>query len=820
MNVWSFSFRLLFRQGRSGSLWMLIAGLAVATAALAAVSLFTDRVGRALERQAAEILAADVVVRDRAPLPERIRVSADELGLATSDMITLQTVLFSPTDSALFSVKAVSDGYPLRGRLRTAAGPGQPDQETATIPAPGEAWIAPEGLRTLDLAIGDRVQLGERELEVTRLLTWEPDRGGGPFLLTPRLLVNRADLEGSSLLGAGSRANYRLLLAGSERQVERFIAGFQPERAGRMRLETPGEEQAETDEALEQARRFLAIAALTAVILSAVAVLLAALRFATAQRDLIAMLKALGAESGEITRAVTLMLLWLVAAAVLVGAAIGWIGQAMIAEILATQMRTALPQPRLAPLAGSGLFTLLLAIGFALPPLLALRQVPPMRILNRSLDQASMARRAPWLVPILAAFLLPAWELNDWRLAVLMLGGSALLAGLLALSAWGAMYLGLAASKRASGAWRFGLAGLSRRRASSIVQVTALGLGLMALLLLAVVRGELIGQWQATLPANAPDHFMVNIQPDQADGVRAELEALGAERLQVRPMANVQLVAIDGDQPPENGFTGQVNVSWIDQLPPANEITEGAFWSPGARGEISVAQRWADRVGVRLGDVMTFDAGGSRFTATVTSIRNVQWNSFNVNFFLLLTPEAGEQLPHQYVASFWLPEAAARDLDALARELPNVSVLDVGALIQRVFEIITQVSQAAQVVFAFTLIAGLVVLLAALEATRDERRTEAALIRALGADNATVRNGVLIEYAVMAVIAGLLATAGAALTGWIMADELFNFAYRPGLVLFVGGFALAGVLVVGAGWLGNRSVLRVPPVRILRAGAD
>jgi len=818
MTSLSLASRLLLRQSRSGALWMLMTGLVVATAALTAVSLFTDRVGRALERQAGEVLAADAVVRSRQPLAAAFGARAVALGLDSTRMIELSTVLFSENDSALFDVKAVEQGYPLRGALKTAPAAGAPDRAESALPAPGEAWIEARGLRVLGVEPGDSVLLGERELTITRVLTYEPDRGGGPFMLSPRLLMHRADLDGSSLLGAGSRASYRLLVAGDERAVARFVSRTRPELGNRQRLQTAGEAEARTDEALEQARRFLAVAALTAVVLAAVAVLLAALRFSGAQRDLVAALKVFGADSGQIMRSVALLLLGLVLAATLVGGLVGLAGQHAIAEILAAQMRTPLPAVRPGPLAGSALFTLLMAAGFALPPLLALKRVPPMRILNRSLDGGLGRDRLLWSLPVVAALAIPVWELGEVRLALLMLGGSAVLAGLLAVSAWGAMLATRRLSARAGGAWRFGLAGLSRRRGASIVQITALGLGLMALLLLMVVRTELIGQWRATLPVDTPDHFMVNIQPDQAESVRAELESIGAARLQVRPMANAQLVSVSGERPDENSFTGQVNVSWIESLPPANEVVEGRFWSPGASGEISVARRWADRVGVGLGDTMIFDSGGRRFTAEVTSIRNVEWNSFNVNFFLLLSPEAGEFLPHQFVASFYMPPEGLDRLDALARSLPSVSVLDVGALIDRVFEIIDQVSRAAQVVFAFTLIAGLVVLLAALEATRDQRRAEAALIRTLGADNRAVRRGLLVEYSVMALIAALLATLGAAATGWLLAAEMFDFAYRPGFGLFTLGFAASVALVVGAGWVGNRSVLRTPPVRILRAG--
>ena len=818
MNSFGLSVRLLLRQGRSGSLWMLLAGLVVATAALSAVSLFTDRVGRALERQAGEVLAADAVVSGRQPLPSGIAQRAASMNLASSAMITLSTVVFSDAASSLFDVKAVSAGYPLRGALKTAAAVGVPDVPETGIPAPGTAWIEPRGLRLLELEPGDRLILGERQLVVDRLLTYEPDRGGGPFMLSPRLLVHLDDLQGSSLLGAGSRASYRLLVAGDERAVGRFIVETRPMLGNRERLQTAGEAEAQTDEALEQARRFLAVAALTAVILAAVAVLLAAMRFSTAQRDLVALLKAFGAESGQILRAVALLLLWLVLLATALGGMLGVLGQEAIARILGAQMSAPLPSLQLEPLLGSAAFTLLLAAGFAMPPLLALRRVPPMRILNRSLDPGSARDRLLWAVPIIAALAIPVTQLGEFRLALVMLGGSALLAGLLALAAWGAMLLTRQLAARASGAWRFGLAGLSRRRGASVIQITALGLGLMALLLLMVVRGELISQWRATLPADTPDHFLVNIQPDQYQEVRAGLEALGARQLQIRPMANARLLEISGEQPNEDRFTGQVNLSWIDQLPPANEVIAGRFWEPGATGQVSVAQRWADRVGVGLGDRMTFDSGAQRMTVEVTSIRDVQWNSFNVNFFLLLTPEAGDLLPHQFVASFWLPPTQLESLDALARSFPNASLLDVGALIERVFEIIDQVSRAAQVVFAFTLVAGLVVLLAALEATRDQRRAEAALIRTLGADNRAVRAGLLIEYSIMAVIAAALATGGAAVTGWVLARELFGFAYAPGLTLFALGFVASAALVVGAGWLGNRSVLKTPPIRILRTG--
>ncbi|MGY6631729.1 MAG: ABC transporter permease [Wenzhouxiangella sp.] len=818
MNTLSLSFRLLFRQSRSGALGLLALGLAVATAALVAVGSFTDRVGRALEREAGEALAADLVIAGRERLPPTVIERARTEGLATAETITLSTAVFAGEDSLLLDVKAVSDGYPLRGQLRLSERLGSEPFSTASIPARGQAWLAPQALRSLDTEVGESIELGFERLTIDKALLFEPDQAGGGFQFAPRMMVNLEDLLASELIGAGTRARYRLLLAGDPRDLQRFRQWAEDELPAQQRILTVADAEDQTAFALTQARRFLGVAALTTVILAAVAILLSALRFAAAQRDLVALLKAFGASGRQIMLGLSLMLLWLVVAAVVIGGVAGLIAQSAIAGILADPEGTALPPARLMPVLAGGLFTALLAAGFALPPLLGLRDVPPMRILNRSLDRRVGLRGLLWLFPIGGALAIPVLQLGDLTLALIMLGGSAALALSLALFGWLAMLATRALSQSARGAWRFGLAGLHRRRGQGVIQVTALGLGLMALLLLMIVRAELLEQWRGSLPPDTPDHFLVNVQPDQVEALAAALRDLGAANLQIRPMANVNLIDASVDFDRSDRMAGQINVSWIDHLPPANEIVAGRFFDADSRGEVSLSTTWADRLGIGLGDRLVIESGARQLEVEVTSLREVDWNSFNVNFFVLLSPEAGEVLPHQFIASFYLPDGNADALRTISRQWPNVSVIDVAALIERVGEIIERVTTAAQVVFLFTLLAGLVVLLAALEATRDERRHESALIRTLGADDRTVQGGLLIEYSVMALIAALLATLGAALTGWLLARELFEFSYQPSAWLFAIGFLVAAALVIGSGWLGNRSVLSTPPVRILRTG--
>ncbi|HEY7905399.1 MAG TPA: FtsX-like permease family protein [Wenzhouxiangella sp.] len=827
MSSWTLSWRLLFRQGRSGALLLLLAGLVVATAALTAVGLFTDRVSRALERQASETLAADLVIASRDPSAETWITQAQTMGLESVSMVTISSAVFINDQSQLIDIKAVSEGYPLRGQVGVRQTLMGEETRGQMSPTRGEAWFEPRGFRELGLEIDDAMDIGQLSLNLTRALSYEPDGGGSQFMVAPRLLMHIDDLKDSGLLGPGARTRYRLLIAGEEAQVAAYARWIQnqwaqAETKGDQRLITPAEGEAQTAEALTQARRFLGVAALTTVILAAVAILLSALRFALAQRDLVALLKTFGARSTTILGALTWMVAWLVALAVVMGGLAGFAVQHILTEVLSGVGTEGLPGPRLSPWLVASSLTALLGAGFALPPLWGLKRVAPIRILNRSLDQQNPLSWGLWLVLVAVGLAIPALQLGDTTLAVIVLGGALGLAVVLAFFAWLAMHLTRLASRQAKAAWRFGLAGLYRRRGAGIIQITALGLGLMALLLLMVVRSELITQWQATLPEDAPNHFVVNIQPDQKDAVFDGLDQAGAQNLQMGPMASVRLISINDEPPPADRFTGQVNVSWvspetIDRLPPANQISAGRFFQPDSSAEVSLANRWADRVGVGLGDVLVFESGAETFSATVTSLREVEWNSFNINFFILLTPDAGLSLPHQNIASFYWPKNnGGGSLSEINDQYPNVSILDVGGLIERVFEIIERVSQAAEVVFVLTLLAGLIVLLAALEATRDERRHESALIRALGASRSMVRRGLMIEYGIMALIAGALATGGAAITGQLLASELFGFAYTPSPWLFVGGIGAALLLIVGAGWLGNKTVMSTPPMRILR----
>lgn len=830
MNNLRLSLRLLLRQFRSGALGALFAGLVVACGVLAAVNLFADRIGQSLNLQAGEILAADLVVTSRQRLPAELLDKARELGLATAEMAQLSTLLYLDadpendlvddfnTEGHLIDIKAVTEGYPLRGSLGLAATLDGPPENHSQAPEPGQGWMAARGLQLFGTDTGARVSLGWQPMEISRVLTHEPDAGAGRFMLAPRLLVHMDDLLESGLLGPGSRVHWRLLLAGEESALLRFSSWAETQLKEDQELLWPADAEADTGQVLRQARRFLGVAALSALILASVAVLLAALRFAASRRDLVALLKTFGATNRQITGILSLLLLWLTLAAGLVGSLLGWLAQNFIAAAVAQGPAGVLPAARLWPLWGSAAFTLLLAAGFALPPLIALRRVPPMRIFNRAPGTGSGWRSGLWLPPLLVGLFIPIARLGDARSALIVLGVTAALSAVLALAAWLTMHAcrWLAGTVRRE--WRFGLMGLYRRRGRGVLQITAVGLGLMALLLLLIVRAELMQQWQASLPADAADHFVVNIQPDQQGALREQLLKLGAEGLQIRPMANVHLDQINGQAPEGRQRVGQVNLSWTDALPPGNRIVAGQFFDAAKAGaEVSLARSWAERTGIVLGDELNFRSGTEHFSARVTSLREVEWTSFNTNFFILLSPAAGEALPHQFIASFRAPDAAPA-IRQLQHDWPNLSVINIRSLLDRISEMINRVAQAMQIVFAFTLAAGLVVLFIALESTLKERRQEAALLRVLGADQRMIRRSLLVEYGLMAVIAALLATGGAVLAGGLLAGQLFEFDYRPSAWLLLTGLGSSILLVTGGGWLGNRRALAEPPMLLLRRG--
>ncbi len=827
MNPLRHAARSLRREFLAGDLLTVFAALVLGVAAMTAVGTLVDRVMLALSSSAAEVVGGDLGVRGREDPPAEFAEEAVARGLRSARMVAFPSVLFHGEASQMATVKGVDAGYPLRGELRVSRQASGLDGEAAGAPPPGGAWADPRLLEALGVGVGDAIEFGSGEVRIAGVLLAEPDASGELLQMAPPLLVNRDEVDAAGLLGPGSRAGYRLMFAGDTDAIAAFREWLQPRLDGGLRLVTLEDARQGLRNSFDRAGRFLALSALLAVLLAGVATALAANRFALRRIDTVAVLRCLGARQRDILAALALQLLLLAIPACLLGIGLGMLAQVALVEALGELIPGRLPLPQATPvLSGAGIGMLLL-LGFGLPPLLRLRGVPPMRVLNRSFAALPPSSLLAYLAALAATVTLAVYATGDLRLAAWVLGGLAALALLAAAAGAALLWLLRRLQGRLRGPWKLGLAALTRRRGLAVVQLVGLSLSLCALLLLAVIGPGLLGEWRQRLPADTPNHFLLNVQRDQAGAVEAQLRALGVADPDLQPFGTGRLVAINGQAPrqarrddddtDDDDSNRPVNFSWRHTFPAANTLVAGRFWSAGSTAaEASVEDGWARRYGVGLGDTVTLRLGEEERSFTVTSLRKADWDSFRVNFFLLLNAGAVGDAPYSLISSFHLPSGRTALLAPLAREFPNVSVLEIDAILQRVREVIERVSQAVQLVMGFSLAAGVLVLLAALQATAGERRYDSAVLRTLGARHGQLRGAVLVEFGALGLLAAVLAVGGAAVIGTLVSRQLFELALSPPWPALLAGGAGGVLLSLAAGWTGTRRILRTPPALALR----
>lgn len=835
MNLLRHAWRALRREALAGDLLTVFAALVLGVAVMTAVGTLVNRVNLALTGSAAEMLGGDLGVAGRDDPPAAFADEAQRRGLAHTRLASFGSVLFQGDASQMASIKAVEAGYPLRGALRVRATPGGALIADAGMPAKGQAYADPRLLQALGLKAGDDLEFGAGTLRIAGIIESEPDAGGDLLTLSPTLLVNRADVEGTGLLGPGSRINYRLMFAGTATDIAAFRQWLLPQVKG-MRLLSVNDTQRGVRQAFDLAGRFLGLSALLAVLLAGVATALAANRFALRRIDQVAILRCLGARQRDILAGLALQLLMLAVPACAIGIGLGMAAQEGLVQVLGSLVPQRLPLPEAMPaLTGAGI-GLLLLFGFGLPPLLRLRGVPPMRVLNRSFAALPPASLLAYVAALAASLVLAVQVTGDLKLALWVLGGLAGLAVAAGVVGFLLLQLLRGLQHRLHGNWRLGLAALTRRRMLAVMQLVGLSLSLCALLLLAVIGPGLLQQWRERLPADTPNYFLINIQPEQRDSVLAALQGLGANDASIEPMATGRLIAINGKPPlrvdrtpaDDNQPQGEgqrddddenrpLNFSWRSTFPPANTLVNGTFWTPDSTAaEASVEIGWAKRYGVYPGDRITIAVGEQEREFSVTSVRKADWNTFRPNFFVLLNPNAVGDTPHNLLSAFHLPAGQAAGLGALVRAQPNLSLLDVDAVISQVRDVMERVAQAVQLVMVFSLLAGVLVLLAALQATAGERRYDSAVLRTLGATRRQLRGAVLVEFGALGALAALLAVGAAAVIGVAVSQKVFELPLLPpwpGLLL---GGLLGIALSLLAGWLGTRRILHTPPALALR----
>ena len=829
--LWFTSWRMLWRDWRGGELGILAIGLVIAVTSITAVGFFTDRIERGLQLQSAELIGADLVITSSRPdVFDHIK---DARAQAFSVAITQQfrSVVLGNDRPQLVEVKAVTTDYPLRGVLRVSDTPFGADEATTAIPARGDIWVEARMLQLLGLVVGDTVSLGAADFTIRKVLRYEPDRAGDMFSVAPRVLMNRADVDATDLIGTGALVNYRVLIAGAPGRIGFYRDDLAFSLRQGEQILTVEEGRPELNTALEKARQFLGLAALISVLLAGVAVATVAWRYTNRHLDTSAMLRCLGAAQRTIIQLFVLELLWLALLASTVGCVLGLLTQFVISGLLDQLLLTQLPPPSFRALLLGYATGIVMLVGFALPPLLSLRQVPPLRVLRKDVPVASVSRWFVYVAVVLCMFVLLYWQIGDLKLVSIVLGGITVTLLVLAIAAFGLIVLLNRLRGRVGVAWRFGLANIARRPASSVIQVVAFGLGIMVMLLLSTVRTDLLDEWQHSLPAKAPNHFVINVQPDQVDGITDYFRARGVEGTRLYPMVRARLVEINGkrvrtgdyeSERAKHMITREFNLSWAEQMQVDNTLEAGDWWGREDFGTplLSLESKLAKTLGLKLDDVMSFDVNGTLIDFTLSNLRRVDWDNFNINFFTVVPPGVLEDKPASWVTSVYLDDQQRQQLGELVRSWPNVTLIDVDTIMKRVRGIMERVTLAVEFVFLFTILAGLAVLYAAIQANQDERRFENAVLRTLGAKKHTLMLGLLAEFTTLGALSGLLAGLAATGLAWTLAETVFRFDYRFDPTVALSGIVSGTLIVVIAGMLGTRSVMTHPPIQTLREGAS
>ena len=827
MNLFRFALTALRRDWRSGELRLIGVSILIAVACLTSVAFFTDRVKRATELQASELLAADLVLVSSKKIDNIYIEQARALNLTYSLNESFRSVALKDERLALAEVKAVDGRYPIRGRLRIADSLFGAESVTDDVPRPGAVWLDSRLLQSLQARPGDTVGLGSATLRVTKIITYEPDRGGDLFNIAPRLLMNRADLPASRLILPGSRVQYRLLLGGEAASLEQYRQAIKNIENEHLRVDGIRDARPEIRTALERAEQFLGLAALVSVALAGLAIAMSAGRYAKRHYDHCAILRCLGLKQRQITRLYLLQLIMLGLLFSLAGCALGYLAQEGLNRLMAGMISESLPRPSLWPVFSGLAAGLMTVLAFALPQLLRLARVPPLRVLRRDLTPLPLNNYLIYALAAGALLLLSPWQSGSLRLTLYTLAGLFLTALVLAVAAKFMLRLLRYPQAGLTSAARHGLANLTRRQNQSVAQIIGIGIGVTVMLLLTLIRTDLLEGWQNRLPPQTPNYFLINIQPDQVDDLRAFLSGALGKEIKLYPMIRGRLTHINNRRLDPEAFNDprarrlaarEFNLSYADKPQADNELISGRWWGAEAAHNpyFSVEEGIAETLGIKQGDRLRYSIGGQALSAEVLNLRRVEWDSFNVNFFVIANTEAMRGYPGAFISSFYLPGAERPLLIRLVRQFPSVTILDIDALLKQVRIIMDQVVRTVEFVFIFTLLTGVAVLFAALQTTHDERGHEAALMSALGARRRQILAGLTAEFLCLGLLTGLLSALAASAIALILAEFVFNIEAVINPVIWLVAPPGCCLIIVLAGLLGTRGALSSSPMTVLR----
>jgi len=826
--------RLLKRDWFSGELRILVFALVIAITATTGISFLTERLSRALLNQSAELIGGDLVLQSSRPLKAGWLEQGKVFGADTAAIAEFSSVIMRGDEILLASVRAVSDSYPLRGALRVTDQPYGQDVEIREPPGSGEVWVDQRVLNRLSVNIGDSVQIGASQFKISRILTFEPDRGGDFFNLAPRVLMNLTDLEATAIVQPGSRVRYKFLYAGGD--AEKMRQWLTPQLGVGQSIIDIKSGRRGAGKALERAEQFLGLASLLAVVLAAIAIAVTTRRYSERHYDVSAMMRCLGASEKMILQVYALQLFLLACICGLLGCLGGWGLQWLLVTVLKTVLPAELPFAGFKPVVIGFVTGFIILLGTALPPILRLAQVSPLRVLRRQMTPLPVNAWIVYLLALAAIFLLSALLVNNLLLALAVFAGMVFIALLLAACVYWIMKVDWFKGSQTKGLAQQnllirGVKGLSRHAKSNAIQIAAFGITAMLMLVLFISRTELLDNWRAQLPADVPNHFAYNILPSEKTAAENHLKAAGIKKAIFYPMVRGRLTEINNEpvrqltqkRGSDEAINRELNLTWADELPADNAIIAGQ-WQPGSAREnnqeqlpgVSVESELAERLKIRLDDMLTFNIAGRELQAKVTSLRTVKWESFTPNFYMMFAPGALDSFPATYVTSFRIENESRHVLARLVRNFPSITVIDVGFVVTQIQNILQQVILAVEVMLLFVLLAGFAVLFAGVQSSIDERVREGALIRALGASRRYLNHSNLAEFMLMGFISGILAVVGMEAVNLYIYRAFFDLPYRVSYLAWLFVPCFSAVLIACTGYWSTRSILQESPMVLLR----
>lgn len=823
--------RLLWRNWRSGEVKLLAAALMLAVAVVSGIAVFTERLERTLVQESNMLLGADLIVGGSQPHNPEWSAQAAEQGIEQTTAVLFSSMVYAGDHMHLASVKAVAEGYPLRGQFDISTVPfaSRPDQiiRASGIPAPGEVWVDSRLLPLLHLELGESLAVGDYELKVTQVIIREPDSASPFSFMGARVLMNMADLERTQVVQPGSRVQYQWLLAADNTALTAFAAWLEPQLSKHERLVDVESDQRGLGRTLETGRNFLLLAAVIGVLLAGVAIALAARQFSSHHVDQVALMKSFGVGAQRIRQLYLTQLLLLAVLASAAGLLVGELIQRIVAESLREVYQIVLGSASFYPYVISFASGLVCLIFFALPALWFLPGVPPLKILRRELKVNAAQLWLQIALAFAAVLLLIVLFSQNLSLALSVI---AAISGVLLITAGlalGLLQLTRRITTNAGSIWRLALANLQRRREQTLVQIVVFATAIMLLLTLTIVRTSLIDEWQLQLPDDAPNHFLVNIPPHDVEAVQQMLDEKQLEREQLYPMVRGRLTAINGseitdEQRAASGvFNREANLTWTDVLGDDNRIVAGQWWNSWQRKEegipgVSVEAELAQEAGLVIGDRLTFSLGGLILEAEIASFRSLDWRSMKPNFFFIFEPGALDNYSPTYITSLYLPLEQKSFINDLLRRYPTMLVIELDRIIDQIRTIVTQVSNGVLLVLWLTLAGGCLVLIAAVTSSIDSRKQESGLLRALGGPRRLMIGSVWVEFSLLGGLSGIIAVMGAEILLVSLQYWVLETPVRPHYLFWLIG-PLAGALLVGAlGAFSCRSVVNTPPAVVLR----